>query len=169
MSLPKKLKNYNVFADGESFAGLATEVTLPKLTRKTEDYQAGGMSGPVASVLGLEKLEMPWKVAGFDKRLFTQWKSESVDGVLLRFAAALQDESTAGIEALEVVVRGVHTELDFGTAKVSEKLETSVTSALSYYKVTLGGQTVIEIDFVNMIEIIDGEDLAAAVRTAIGL
>lgn len=34
--LPKILKNFNVFVDGRGYAGKIDEVTLPKLTIKTE-------------------------------------------------------------------------------------------------------------------------------------
>jgi len=47
--LPKILKNFNVFVDGRGYAGKIDEITLPKLTIKTEEYRAGGM--------GMEKLE----------------------------------------------------------------------------------------------------------------
>jgi P2 family phage contractile tail tube protein len=39
----------------------------------------------------------------------------------------------------------------------------------SYYKLSVNGQDVIEIDFVNMIEKVNGNDLFAALRNAIGL
>lgn len=170
MSLPKKLKDFNLFVDGGSFAGVVTEATLPKLTRKTEDYRGGGMPGSVkVGGLGYEALQLQWKVAGFDRRLFTQWKAEGASGVLLRFAGALQDDNTGAISAAEVIMRGFHSELDRGTSKSGDKTEFSITSELSYYKETLDGTTVIELDMVNMIEVIDGVDLGAAVRKAIGL
>ncbi|WP_439587670.1 phage major tail tube protein [Hydrogenophaga sp.] len=169
MSLPRKLKNFNLFVNGVSFAGLVPEITLPKLARKTEEYQAGGMRGPVDSALGLEKLELQWTVAGYLREMLAQWGTTTSSGVLLRFAGALQSDDDAGITSLEVVVRGYHKEIDPGTAKPGEKTEIKVTSALSYYRLSLNGVVVIEIDMVNMIEVIDGVDLAAAERLAIGL
>lgn len=169
MSLPRKLKNFNLFVNGESFAGLVPEVTLPKLSRKTEEYRGGGMSGPVQSNLGLEGLEMQWTSAGYLHSLLAQWGTSTTGGILLRFAGALQADDSGEISSLEVIVRGYHKEIDPGNAKPGEKTEIKVTSALSYYKVSLNGVPVIEIDMVNMIEIINGVDLAAAERLAIGL
>ncbi len=169
MSLPRKLKNFNLFVNGESYAGQVTEVTLPKLARKTEEYQAGGMRGPVDSPLGLEKLELQWTAAGYIRSLLEQWGTTSTGGILLRFAGALQADDAADITSLEVVVRGYHKEVDFGASKAGEKTEIKVTSALSYYRVGLNGVPVIEIDMVNMVEVINGVDLAAAERLAIGL
>jgi UDP-N-acetylmuramoyl-L-alanyl-D-glutamate--2,6-diaminopimelate ligase len=55
--LPKILKNFNVFVDGRGYAGKIDEITLPKLTIKTEEYRAGGMDIPVSIDMGMEKLE----------------------------------------------------------------------------------------------------------------
>ena len=41
MSLPKKLKNFVLFNDGNAYLGEVPEVTLPKLVTKMEDYRAG--------------------------------------------------------------------------------------------------------------------------------
>ena len=169
MAMPRKLKNLNLFNDGNTYIGQVAEVTLPKLARKTEDYRGGGMNGPVASDLGMEKLEMKWTASGYIESLLAQWGKQTVSGVLLRFAGALQADDSAEVTSLEVTVRGKHTELDFGKAEAGGKTEIQVSSALSYYKLNLNGQTIIEIDFVNMIEIVDGTDLMADVRTALGL
>ncbi len=169
MALPKKLKNFALFVNGESYVGEIPEVTLPKLTRKTEDYRAGGMSGPIKSNMGIEGLEMQWKMAGYLKSLLAQWNVGTTAGVLLRFAGALQSDESNGIDSLEVVVRGYHTEMDFGTAKAGDPTEIQVTSSLSYYRISINGQAIIEIDLPNMIEIIDGQDLMADTRAAIGL
>lgn len=42
MSLPSKLKNLNLFNDGASYLGQVVEVKLPTLTRKMEEFRAGG-------------------------------------------------------------------------------------------------------------------------------
>lgn len=169
MSLPRKLKNFNLFADGESYVGQVPEVTLPKLSRSTEEYRAGGMGGPVSQNMGLEALEMQWKAGGWIRSLFTQWGKTTVGGVQLRFAGALQTDDTGAVTSVEVVVRGYHKEIDMGNQAAGEKTEVQVTSALSYYKLSMNGATAIEIDLVNMIEIVDGVDLMAETRAAIGV
>lgn len=169
MSLPRKLKNFTLFNDGRAYLGEVPEVTLPKLTRKTEDYRAGGMNGPIKEDLGMEGLELQWTAAGYLRDLFGQWGAARHDALLLRFAGALQDAGTGNVGALEIVVRGRHTEIDPGTSKAGDLTEIKVTSALSYYKLSIDGSTVIEIDLVNMVEYVDGRDLMADIRAAIGL
>ncbi|MGO4413287.1 phage major tail tube protein [Cupriavidus sp. KB_39] len=169
MALPRKLKNYNVFHDGVSYVGQTEEFTLPKLTRKLEEYRAGGMNGPVEIDLGAEKMELEATYGGLMREIFKAWGITIVDGVLLRFAGAYQRDDTAEVDAVEVVVRGRHTELDLGNAKVGDNSQFKVKSAISYYKLSVNGEVWCEIDHVNFIEIIFGVDRLAEQRRAMGL
>lgn len=169
MALPRKLKNFNLFNDGVSFVGVAAEVVLPKLTRKLEEFRGGGMNAPVDTDLGMEKLEVEHTYAGLVREIFNQFGITRADGVLLRFAGAYQRDDTGEVDAVEVVMRGRHAEIDPGSGKAGDDTEFKVKSSLSYYKLTINGETVIEIDILNMIEIVNGEDRLAEQRRAIGL
>ncbi|MFA9285093.1 phage major tail tube protein [Comamonas sp. SY3] len=169
MALPRKLKNFAVFKDGISYLGQVPEVTLPVLTRKMEEYQAGGMGGPVKQDFGMEAMSMEYKMAGWADGTHSGFGSGRHDGTMLRFAGALDAEDTGQVDVIEVVARGRISEIDKGSAKVGEATEHTYKMELSYYKEVLNGQTIAEIDFVNMVEIIDGEDNQAAVRAALGV
>ncbi|ALX10273.1 phage tail protein [Burkholderia cepacia JBK9] len=169
MGMPRKLKGFNLFQNGENFVGQVVEVTLPKLTRKMEDYQGGGMSGPIKIDFGQEGIQLEWTCGGFMRSVLGQYAITKHDGVLLRFAGGYQSEDSTQVDAIEIVIRGRHSEIDPGTAKSKEDTAFKVTTVASYYKLSVNGQDVIEIDFVNMIEKVNGNDLFAALRNAIGL
>ena len=169
MALPRTLKHFNVFADGVSHAGEVEEIDLPKLTRKVEEYRAGGMNGPIEVDLGGDKLELETTDGGLRRDILKQFATTTVDGAMLRFAGAYQREDTGEVDAVEIVVRGRHTEIDFGKAKAGSKDPFKVKSALSYYKLTVNGEEWIEIDHVNFIERVFGVDRLAEQRKAIGL
>lgn len=169
MALPRKLKNMNLFNDGVSFVGVATEVVLPTLTRKLEEYRGAGMNGPVDVDLGMEKLTVEHTYGGLVREIFNQFGITRADGVLLRFAGAYQRDDTGEVDAVEVVMRGRHSEIDPGTSKAGDDTEFKAKSSLSYYKLTINGEVVIEIDILNMIEIVNGEDRLTDQRRAIGL
>lgn len=169
MGLPRKLKNFVLFADGVSYMGEVPEVSLPKLSRKMEDYRSGGMNAPVKLDFGMEAMEMDWTAAGYMKSLFAQWGAVRHDAVLLRFAGALQADDSETVNSLEIIVRGRHSEIDPGTAKPGDNTAIKVKSALSYYKLSMDGQTLIEVDAVNMVEVVDGIDRLAQVRAALGI
>jgi hypothetical protein len=168
MALPRKLKHFNTFIDGESWLGLCPEVTLPKLARKMDDYRGGGMEGPVKIDMGQEALELDF-TAGFDTRIFRKYGAAKVDALLLRFAGSWQQDDTGTVSAVEVTVRGRISEIEALTAKAGDDAPAKVKLACSYYKLTVDGQVLIEIDLVNFIHKVDGEDMLAAHRAAIGL
>lgn len=169
MALPQKLKNFNLFNDGQNYLGKVTEITLPKLTAKMEEYRAGGMDAPIDVDLGMEKLSMEWTIGGFEAQVLKQFGTLSHNGVGLRFAGALQSEDLETVNAIEVTVRGRHSEIDFGTAKPGDDTAKKVTTSISYYKLVMDGETLVEIDIPNMVKNIGGKDLLTDVRMALGL
>lgn len=169
MGFPQKLKNFNLFNDGDSYMGQVGEINLPKLTRKMEEWRGAGMGRPVKADMGGEALQMDWTVGGLMRQVFEQYGVTTHNGVQLRFAGAYQAEDQADPIAVEVVVRGRHSELDPGSSKMGDDTAFKVTTEVSYYKLTMDGQDVIEIDVLGMIEKVNGVDLMAKQRAAIGL
>ena len=169
MALPRKLKNMNLFNDGISYVGEVSEVTLPTLERQMEEWRGGGMNAPIQTDHGMSALSMEWTCGGLMEDALKQWGITTHSGVLLRFAGAYQRDDRADIDAVEVTCRGRHSKIDMGTAKAGDNTEFKVTSELSYYKLELNGETLIEIDVINMIENVDGEDRLADQRTALGI
>lgn len=171
MALPRKLKNLNIFNDGNSYQGVAKSATLPPLSRKMEGFRGAGMNGPVKTDQGLsdDGIQFEWTLGGWDLIALRQWGATRADAVQLRFAGAVQRDDTGEVSAVEVVVRGRHEEIEFGDASPGEDTEHSITTTCSYYKLTVDGEVLVEIDILNMIEIVDGVDLLAEQRRAIGL
>lgn len=169
MALPKKLKNFALFGDGESWVGEIPSVTLPKITKKTEEYRAGGMHGPVEIDLGHEKMELGIKAGGLKTQLIAMLGGQTVGANLFRFAGAYQDEATGQVSAVEVIARGRMREWNPNEAKAGDDNEHEFMVALSYYKVTVDAQELLEIDVPGMVFRVGGVDKYSAIRAAIGL
>lgn len=171
MSLPRKLKNMNLFNEGTSLLGEIKTVTLPKLARKTEDYRGGGMNGTVKTDHGLsdDGLVLESTFGGLELLTLRQFGIAKVDGVYMRFAGAYQRDDSGVIDAVEVVVRGRHEEIDFGDQEPGEDTEHKVVSNLVYYKLTVNGKVEVEIDVLGFKEVIGGVDRLAEQRKAIGI
>lgn len=167
--LPSVLKNFNLFNEGNSLMGVADEVALPKLARKMEEYQGGGMPAPVDIDMGNEKIEFDWTCAGFHADVVTGYGATKPNAKLLRFSGAYQRDDTGEVQAVEVVVRGRHKEIDFGNAKIGDKSATKIKTTCSYYKLTVDGKVLIEIDALAMVFSVNGNDMLADQRKAIGL
>lgn len=170
MAMPRKLKNMNLFNNGTSYMGVAKSATPPPLSRKMEGYRGGGMNGPVKADLGWsdDGIQFEWKTGGLDLIVLKQFGMIKADGVMLRFAGAYQQDDTAEVSAVEIVVRGRHETIDMGEAAPGEDTEHSITTTCTYYKLIVNGEVLIEVDLLNFIEIIDGVDMLAEQRKAIG-
>ncbi|MFZ6732475.1 phage major tail tube protein [Undibacterium sp. Ji42W] len=169
MGLPSKLKDFNLFNDGANYLGLVPELTLPKLSRKMEEYIAGGMSGPIEVDYHTEKIELDWTAGGLLVDALMQYGAVTHNAVQLRFAGAYQNDDTAEVTAVEIVVRGRHKEIEMGSAKMADKSDQKYKTTCSYYKLIVNGQDIIEIDFINGVEIVGGIDRRAELRAAIGM
>lgn len=131
MALPRKLKYLNMFNDGLSYMGVVESVTLPKLTRKLENYRGGGMNGAAPIDLGLDDdaLTVEWSVGGLpDVALWAQYAAPGADAVPLRFAGSYQRDDTSEVIAVEVVMRGRHKEIDGGENKQGENTSTKLST-----------------------------------------
>ncbi|HII2982310.1 TPA: phage major tail tube protein [Yersinia enterocolitica] len=172
MGMPRKLKYLNLFNDGLSYMGVVSSVTLPKLTRKLENYRGGGMNGSAPVDLGLDDdaLSMEWTIGGLpDETIWAQYATPGASDVPLRFAGSYQRDDTGEMVAVEIVLRGRHKEIDGGDNKQGENSETKISTQCTYYKLTFDGKELIEIDVINMIEKVNGIDRLAQHRKNISV
>lgn len=167
-ALPRKLKNMNLFGNGMSFLGEVATVTLPTLTRKTEEYRGGGMNAPVDVDMGMEKLELEWGGGGWMPQILLAFGNPKIGGEMLRFMGAVQRDDTGAVDSVEVVMRGRHNEIGRGESKPGEDTEQSVKTSLTFYEERWNGVELVYIDVLNMVERIGGVDRLAQQRAAIG-
>jgi P2 family phage contractile tail tube protein len=167
MGLPSKLKNFNLFLDGVGHIGEIAEVTLPKLTTQVEDWRGGGMLGPIAADLGLEKLEAEFTAGGLIAAALRQFGAATHDAAQVRFAGAYQSDGTGRVQAVEAIMRGRYTEIDLGNAKTGSDTEHKYKLAASYYRLVVDGVAWIEVDLLAPSFIVFGQDRYAEIRAAI--
>lgn len=166
--MPEVLKNMSLFVDGRGYAGRAEEVVLPKLTIKTEEWRGGGMDAPVKLDMGMEALDMEFTLSEFDRDVLKLFGFARGAAVPLSARGALSGNA-GEVTPVLVQARGRIVEIDPGTWKAGEKAQTKVSINLSYYKLTIGGEEIVEIDVENMIRRIGGVDQLAGIREALGL
>lgn len=171
MALPRKLKNLNCFNDGNNYLGVVQSFTPPKLSRKMEAYRAGGMDGSVNVDLGMDDgaLDVQWTIGGLVDSMLKQYGANKADACLLRFTGALQRDDTGDVDALEIVIRGRHSEIDQGELKTGETSAVTIQTKCAYYKLSLNGQVIHEVDLLNMVCIVNGVDVLAKQRQALGV
>lgn len=168
--LPRKIKNFAVVNDGNQTAGTIDEFSIPKLSRKMEEYRGGGMSGPIKVDLGMEHMEASFNCAEWSEKILEQFGLCNSSGVPLRLSAYHErDDSDCGFDLVEVVLRGRWSELDFGALKAGEMNNQKVTMPLTYFKYMQNSIVIAEIEPLGMKENIGGKDRLLERRIAIGL
>ena len=169
MGFPSKLKLFNVFEDGINYMGMVPELTLPKLSRKMEEYRAGSMSGPVSVDLGSEAMQIEYSAGGILIDALKKYAATKHNAVQLRFAGGYRNDDTGVVDAVEVVVRGRYKEIDMGSAKAGDETTHKYTMPISYYKLTINAEVIYEFDFMSGLEIVNGVNQNADLLKAIGL
>ncbi|WP_040728222.1 phage major tail tube protein [Thiomicrorhabdus sp. Kp2] len=161
------LKDFNVAVDGKGYAGMATELVLPKLDIVTEDIRAAGMDTSEAVDMGMEPMEAEITLSGYDVALLKLW---GVNGgsVPLTARGGLQSEDGT-VKAVAVNLQGKMVGLDMATWKPGELNPKKMKMKVKYYKLTIDGDEIIEIDVPNMVRKIGGVDQLAEIRAALGL
>ena len=154
MAMPRKLKYLNTFLDGVSYLGVIESVTLPKLTRKLENYRGGGME---------------ISLGGFPDDAIWSLYGAVGTGTLLRYAGSYQRDDTGETVAVEVETRFKVKEVDNGESKQGEDTSSKLSLVCTYYKLTMDGKELVEIDVLNMIEKVNGVDRLDQHRRNIGL
>lgn len=165
--LPRILKNFNLFVDGNSYIGKADEVVLPKLALKTEEYRAGGLDTPVEIEMGTEKLNMEFSLSEFNPDTLSLWGLTTGGLKTVSLRGSLENEFT--IDRLNVQGYGRVKEIDSGTLKAHERSTIKFVMSLLYYKLSVGSKNIIEVDVINMRRVINGFDQILLRRLNLGL
>lgn len=166
-AVPKVLKNFNVIIDGYGYAGIADEVTPPALMLKTEDHRGGGLDIPIRLDMGMEVMELKFTMAEHSVALFRQFGLRDGRGVAITFRAAASDDKV--VVPYVITCRGSYKDLTPSAIRAGDKNTISGTVSLRYYRLSINGVDIIEIDIDNMTRVIDGVDQLAEQRAAISL
>lgn len=166
--IPQTLTNMNLFVDGLSFAGRATELTLPTLTRTTDEYRAGGMDAPIEIGLGMALMSASFKMPSIDTDVLKFFGLADDSSCNTTFRGAYKDQKGT-VTPVIATLRGMLKELNPGAWTPGQKAEITYSLSCSYYKLEVDGAVVYEIDPLNAVRIINGTDELAAERAALGI
>jgi len=168
MPIQHVLANLSAFVAGKGYLGRVAEFTPPKLTPVVRDYKAGAMAAEVALPMGaVEKLEASFTMTGYDPDLFRQFAVVPGRLVQLRFTGAMYDYDGA-CRPIEISLRAVLA-FEADAWKPNEASDLKITAMCHYYRLMIDGATVHEIDPVNLVCIVDGQDQLQTMRAALGV
>lgn len=166
-----KVHDANYFVNDTSKHGLASEVTCPTIAAIMSDYKALGMIGSVELFSGFDKLEstVKWTYPDNDAQKAFANFLKPLD-IMVR-SNRVEYEGGAITEEVPVVIymRGNSKQFQGGTFKTKEDTELENTVSLTYFKLEVDGEEIIEVDVLNNIYKVDGVDLLATRRENLGI
>ena len=168
MAIPQVIKTFVAFVDGVGYAGKGEDLSLPKLAIKKEEWRPGGQDAPIELDMGMDKMESTFTMVEYLTALNELFGLINGPDTSVIFRGAMQAQ---GQDAVPIVatIRGRFMEVDSGTWKSGEKTTQKFTCSVNYYKLTINGVDVYEIDVVYMVRNIAGVDQMASLRAALGI
>lgn len=170
MAATNMLRRWTIFVDGVGKAGDNATYTPPALNVLTTDFQSGDMDMAVPIDDGMEPLEASFSIFGIDPATLVLFGFRS-GGSLRVSARSVYDNRSGEVKELVETLGGMITGVQRGeqnTGSQRDKTQAN-TMKLDYYKVEYDGEVLIEIDPINGVRELGGQDQLAATKAAMGL
>lgn len=168
MAVPLNLKNFHLSIDGIGMLGVASEVELPEISIKTEEWRGGGMDTPIELDMGLEVLTANVTLGEYNASVLQLMGQVGFDDIDCTIRGGLRREKRA-TTPVECRMRGFWKKLELGTWKPGDMADNKWELSCSYFRYMQDNVTLIEIDCINMVRFIGGVDQMASMRVALGL
>ena len=168
--LPQHQIQANVYVNGSKIPSAAT-VALPDISVQTVDFASLGTSGSVAIPTNgdVEAMSMTIRPVSNVKELEKGLTYNKLADIEIRVALQSFDQSSAQVKPFgrNITVRGMR--LSRGSDEVERRRDSGPEYVISifYYRETLDGEVLHEIDPLNTVFIHNGEDVLADVRALI--
>lgn len=166
-TIPTKINRYNVYNSGNRLLGMGDELTLPDFEASTETVSGAGILGeiddPTPGYFTNQEIEIPFRI--LDKEATDML--DITKAVQLEIRGAEQTTNSEGdieFRGVRVVVRGRSNKFTPGKMKAGNPMDTSITLSILYILIELEGEHVLELDKMNEVFKINGNDILAKVK-----
>lgn len=166
-----KLFNANCFVDGNSLLGRASEITLPDVKAKLEEHAGLGLIAAIDLPTGqIEKMVAKVKWAGFYADAFTLG-GDPFTARKLQCRGSVETHTADGMIAqvpAVMLLTARWTAIPGGVLGSGKATEHESELTVTYYKLTLDGKDLIELDVFNSIWKVNGKDIRETYRKNLG-
>ena len=164
-TIPTQIIDFNIYNAPNKLIGAGDEVTLPKIVSKTYTAAlAGGDSDLPGLTTENMEMEVPFNV--FDKEAASTMSISKVNTLIIRSCQQKADTKTHNLsyDGLKLTIRGFTKEVDLGTLKRSDKMDSKITMTLTYIKIEDSSTVFLEIDKFNGTFIVNGKDVREGIN-----
>lgn len=166
-----KVQDANVYINGSSVHGQASEITLPEIQFEKGEYKALGMIGVMKFFNGFSALEatIKWHYPDNDVQIDCANPRNSVDLQVRSSKCVYANGGLSEEQPIVVYLKGTPNNHGLGNFKAKEDTDLSTKFDITYIKQEVNGREIVEIDIENNIFRIDGEDQLKKYRQNLGL
>lgn len=161
---PEVINNFRVYNDANWIMGTTAEVNIAELQAMTASVSGAGILGEyTTSVVGMFQSmsqEIPFRM--IDRDFFNMLNTGEQSKIVLRSSVQQRNRETGGTlstAAMRFVFRGHPTAAKFGTVKIGDLMNASITLELTYLLAEINGETMLELDKLNSVYKVNGKDL----------
>jgi P2 family phage contractile tail tube protein len=166
-----RLNNGVLFLDGNNTYGKVEEVNNPEIKAKMTDHKVLGMNGTLELPSGLDKMEASFKLNGpLDE--VSAISADVKTSHDFMFRGSLESYKGQSVVAQRPYVcswKGTFKNSPGGNQKQHENPELNYSVNVTYYKLTIDGVVMVEIDIINNIHKVKGVDQLAQYKQNLGL
>lgn len=169
--IPQIINQFNMYKGvddgGEKMFGISGEITLPELSAMTETITGAGLLGEIeaknpghytAGAIEIPFIGITEDMMSLDPTTYN----------LVTFRASEQSQVKTTRElvysSMKVVIGGTVKDYKLGTVKIGSQMGSSVNLSWDYIKIEIDGAVVLELDKLNEVFIVNGEDKLAKIR-----
>lgn len=165
------LYNANVYINGDSFAGVAEEVTLPDLKAKMTELKALSNIGGFELPTGLDKMTMKikWNTVNADVMTNSADFYNSSDIMIRANIDEWENGSRSGTAPCVAFIRGLNKNLPAIVLKHQDNPDVEQEFSVTGYKLEIDGNVIFDVDFFANVYIVNGVDMMADYRANLGL
>ncbi len=166
--IPRTLKGYAVYMDGELWAGKVTKGEMPELAQKLEEHRGAGMIVPVDIPLGWENsLKVKMTLVDPAPELIAKAYGD-LDSIQLVFRSHHENDM-GSTDTLIVTCRGALRTPNLMEMAEGEMGEIELEYSLVYFKFEYAGKRILEIDALNSQVWVGDRHLTANRSKSLGL
>lgn len=157
--------DYCVFVGGVSLAGRVAKFEHPDLEWATETANLAGVLGSTTIRMDLKELKAKIGLKDVNRTMMALFGREKNTPIVLRAAARSVDDT---VDPLKITLIGKFIKLSSGAWEPGKAADQAYEIDLDYYKYEDNGEVAFEVDKMNNILIVDGVDINADTRSAMG-
>ena len=164
--VPEKINDFNAYLDGVKMIGVGSSLDLPEINMKSSTIDGAGIGGEIDSpTIGqFESMEQEINFNTLYSSAMQMLSPLSSVNLTIRGAQQVYDKNCGySFKGVRVVEKGRVKKFKPGKLEKGEAMDASVTIELTYIKIEVDGEVLVEIDKLNPKYYVMGVDMLAEI------